>query len=450
MRKSIIALTLVCVLALSAVVSAADIKFNGALETKIEWHRDLEGNIETNPYSKLGLNFGLDTGEDKTRAVVEFGIEDKNDGGLNLELDPSNLKLKKAYIETDGSFWHGGPEATTRFGSLDIDYGPFATDKNQHGISINSIDVGPVRVNGFYGVPTEEHKSIQGFRTDMSLKDVAAGASLIHDFDALHLAADGAVRPLEDLVVGGTFVTQVDLAETEAAETEEEDTESAGMNHLIVVGAEYIVNNNMSVHGGYKSISEDWKPAYIAEQDKKKDRGQNWVHETERNNSGFYAGVATEQQGITLAADYDQMFKEAVLSAATNYEGFDLNVETILGVDGEPSFATKSAKLGVERDFNVIEGLDVAAKYAGEWTPDSGLIHSLGAKTKLGLVPAINGLELNSEVTIADLETIGYVIGADFQAPNGIKLGVEHVGGKYADDAVKTGTTAKAGIAVKF
>lgn len=447
MRKSIIALTLVCVLALSAAVSAADIKLNGALETKIEWHRDLEGNIETKPYSKLGLNFGLDTGNDKTRAVVEFGIEDKNDGGLNLKLDASNLKLKKAYIETDGSFWYGGPEATTRFGSLDIDYGPFATDKEQYGISVSSMNVGPVRVNGFYGIPTEEHKSIQGFRADMGLKDVAAGASLIHDFDALHIAADGAVRPLEDLVVGGTFVTQVDWAE---AEEEEPAEEPAGMNHLMVVGAEYIVNDNMSVHGGYKTISEDWQPAYIAKKDKKKDRGQNWVHETERKNSGFYAGVAAEQQGITIAADYDQMFEEAVLSAATNYEGFDLSVETILGVGGEPSLATKSAKLGVKRDFNIIDGLDVAAKYAGEWSPDSGLVHSLGAKTKLGLVPAINGLELNSEVTVADLETIGYVIGADFKAPNGIQLGVEHVGGKYADDAVKTGTTAKAGINVKF
>ncbi len=442
MKRSIIALTLVCVLAIAASVSAANIKLDGALETNIEWHRDLEGNIETKPFSKLGLNFGLDTEKDQARAVVELGIEDKNESGLNLELDASNLKLKQAYIETDGAFWYGGPKATTRFGSLDINYGPFARETDQYGISVNGINAGPVRINGFYGIPSEERKSIQGLRADLGLKDIAAGASLIHDFNAVHVVVDGAVRPLQDLVVGGTFATQMNLAETEEGEAD-------AMDHLMVVGAEYIVNANMSVHGGYKAISESWKPAYIANK-ANNDQGQNWVHETERNNSGFYAGVTTQQQGVIIAADYDQMFEEAVMSAATVFEGFDLNVETVLSVGGESGMATKNAKLGVARDFNIIQGLDVAAEYAGEWTTDVGLVHTLGASTKLGLIPAVNGLEINSEVSVADFDTVGYLVGADFKAPNGIKLGIEHVGGKYVDDTVKTGTTAQAGISVKF
>ncbi len=93
MKKSIIALTLAFVLVVSGSVFAAGINFDGSLKTNLEWHRDLKGNIETKPSSELNLNFGLDTADDKTRAVVEFGIEDKNTQGLDLELDPNKLIL---------------------------------------------------------------------------------------------------------------------------------------------------------------------------------------------------------------------------------------------------------------------------------------------------------------------------------------------------------------------
>ncbi|HHT36097.1 MAG TPA: hypothetical protein GX019_02855 [Firmicutes bacterium] len=440
MRKSIIALTLALVLAVSGSVFAAGINFDGSLKTNLEWHRDLDGTITTKPTSELNLNFGLDTADDKTRAVVEFGIGDKNSQGLDLKLDANNLVLKKAYIETDGSFWHGGPEATTRFGSLDIDYGPFSTVKNQYGISVSGMNIGPVAVNGFYGIPTEEHKSIQGIRADMSMDNLAAGTAVIYDWDSLHMVVDGAVRPMKDLVLGGSVAAQLDLEDVE-------EGEERPIHHMLAVGAQYQVMDNVSVHGGYKAISEEWKPAYIADK-AKKDRGQNWIHEDSRRDSGFYAGIAAEHSGIQLAADYDQMFDEAVLSAATNVEGFNVNVETVLAVN--EGIKTQSTNLAVDRAFAVIDGLDVTAKYNGEWTPGNGLIHTVGADTKLGLIPAVKGLELNSEVTISDLETIGYEVGAAYDAPNGIGLSITHVGGKFADESIKTGTTAKAGIAVKF
>lgn len=442
MKKSIIALTLAFVLVVSGSVFAAGINFDGSLKTNLEWHRDLKGNIETKPSSELNLNFGLDTADDKTRAVVEFGIEDKNTQGLDLELDPNKLILKKAYIETDGSFWHGGPEATTRFGSLDIDYGPFSTVKDQYGISASKMNVGPVAINGFYGIPTEEHKSIQGMRADMMMDKLAAGAAVIYDWDALHITVDGAIRPMDELVVGGSVATQVDLGQTEG----EEEADKA-LQHLLAVGAQYQVMDNVSVRGGYKAITEAWKPGYIADKSDN-DRGQNWVHEGNRRNSGFYAGIETEQAGIQLAADYDQMFDEAVLSAATNVEGFNVNVETVLAV--AEGIKTEKTNLAIDKAFAVMNGLDLNAKYNGEWTPGNGLVHTIGADTKLGLIPAVNGLELNSKVTISDLDTIGYEVGAEYDAPNGIGLSIKHVGGKYADESVKTGTTAKAGIAVQF
>jgi hypothetical protein len=449
-------IALVLVLAVSGSVFAAGIKFDGSLKSNLEWYRDLEGNIETRPSSELRLNFGLDTANEKTRAVVEFGIGDKNSNGLDLELDPSNLSLKKAYIETDGPFWYGGPEATTRFGSLDIDYGPFSVVKGQYGISVSNMNVGPVTLKGFYGIPSEEQRSIKGLRADMFMDNIAAGAVVVHDWDAVHLAVDGAIRPMHDLILGASVATEFDLTEeAEAAdegEGEGEAEEAGALRYILAVGAQYQVMDNLSVRGGYKVISEDWQPEYLADKAPRAadDRGQNWIHEGERRNSGFYVNIATNQAGIQLTADYDQIFDEAVLTAATDVEGYKVNVETVMAVGGEEGIKTESADLGIEKAFAVIDGLDVTANYNGKWTPASGLVHTVGAKTKLGLLPAIDGLEVNSEVTVSDTETIGYAVGASFNAPNGIGVSIKHVGGAFADESIQTGTTAKAGISVKF
>ena len=140
---------------------------------------------------------------------------------------------------------------------------------------------------------------------------------------------------------------------------------------------------------------------------------------------------------------------EAILSAKTNVSDFDLSVKTVLAVSSE-GVGTDGTTLGVGREFAIAKGLDLATNYTGEWTPATGITHTLGAKTELGMIPAVKGVKLNSEVTMSDLETIGYTLGAEFAAPNGVELGIEYVGGSFADDSVKLGTTAKAGIAVKF
>ncbi len=445
MKTSMIALSTAIVFVLSGSAATAGINFSGALDSNLEWRRALDGTVEVKPESTLDLNFGFDTAGESTRAVVEFGLKEKNRTGLDLGMSAADLKLKKAYIETEGSFWYGGPEATTRFGSLDINYGPFTSVNDEYGVSVSNLQVGPAKLNGFYAIPTEE-SAITGINARVKLNDMQAGSTIIHDNVGINVVVDAAVRPLDLLIVGGGLAVQKDFAQV--ADPAEANA-STGVERLWVVSAQYQVADNMSVHAGYRSISNDWKPAYIAKADSKNDQGQNWVHEGNRIEKGIYVGVATEQQGVKIAADYDQMFEEATLAAETNMEGYAIDVETVVDV-AESGISTKNTTFGVGKSFAATNNFNVETNYKGVWTPGEGLAHTLGAKTIVTMVPAVNGMGLSSEVTVADKETIGYSVGADFKAPNGINLGVKHVGGNFSDGEVVVGTSATAGISVMF
>ena len=106
--------------------------------------------------------------------------------------------------------------------------------------------------------------------------------------------------------------------------------------------------------------------------------------------------------------------------------------------------STEKTTFGVGRDFDV-EGLTIAASYEGEWVPAAQqLTHTIGASTTLGLIPAIDGLSINGEISASELnlQTVGYKLGAEFAAPNGVNLGIEH-------DRFE-GTTFQAGMKVEF
>ena len=55
-------------------------------------------------------------------------------------------------------------------------------------------------------------------------------------------------------------------------------------------------------------------------------------------------------------------------------------------------------------------------------TSSQQLTHTIGASTTLGLIPAIDGLSINGEISASELnlQTMGYKIGAEFEAPNGV------------------------------
>lgn len=414
-------------------VAAAGIDFGGAIETNIEVNRSTDGDVNVTPGSELSLNLGLTAAQDKLRAGVEFGLSDEYAQLMPTGISLGDIALKQAFIEADGAYWHGGPEATTRFGTLDIGFSPYATVKNHSGISITGMDLDVVDLSAFYGLPVE-NGHVLGMRADINLIDeVDLGTSVIADENIIRMQLDASGRPMEGLKVAGAIAA--DHVQGESL---------MEMNNLWTLQADYELLENTTVTAGYKYISADWEPRYVAPRSKNDDQVQDWVYQERAKDHGVFVGVRTEQQGINVEAEYDQVFAHAALGAGTEYEGFKFDVKTVLDVPALGEMSTEKTTFGVGRDFDVMEGLTIAANYEGEWVPGNKLTHTIGASTTLGLIPAIDGLTINGEISASELslETIGYKIGAEFEAPNGVNLGIEH-------DRTE-GTTFQAGMKVEF
>ncbi|NLJ80876.1 MAG: hypothetical protein GX335_07620 [Firmicutes bacterium] len=432
MKKTLI-LSLIIVLAAIGPVSAAGIDFSGAIETQIEVNKK-EENLEVVPGSELSLNLDLSAAQDKVRAGVELGLEKELEELMPSALSLGDITLKQAFIEADGPFWNGGPEATTRFGTLDIGYSPYATLKKRSGISISGVDLDLVSLNGFYGLPLNEGEvgqgHVLGFHSTLDLiEEVDLGAAVIADDELIRFQADAAAELIDGLQAAGSF----------AADKKEES-----LNSLWKVKADYALAEETKVIAGYKYISADWTPGYVAEKTKEGKAEHDWIHLERAKHHGLFVGLKTAQQGVNMEAAYDQMFAEASIAADTEYDGFNFEVSTVLDVPAVSGITTKSTKFAVDRDVEIMDGLVLNGKYQGEWTGEEGLVHTLGASTTLGLVPAVEGLELSAEVSASklDWDSVGYKVGAEFAAPNGVNLGIEH--------DRQEGTTFNAGMKVEF
>ena len=165
-----------------------------------------------------------------------------------------DIALKQAFIEADGAFWHGGPEATTRFGTLDIDYSPYASLSKRSGISVSGIDVELAELNGFYALQGE-HGHVLGMRGDLYVLDeVALGASVIKDAEITRLQMDADAAPIEGLRIRG------------AVAADHTDDSGLKMNNMWTVQAGYELAENTVVSAGYKHITDGFVPRYVAEQ----------------------------------------------------------------------------------------------------------------------------------------------------------------------------------------
>ena len=187
-------------------------------------------------------------------------------------------------------------------------------------------------------------------------------------------------------------------------------------------------------------------PRYVAPRSEKDNQPQDprLYQLPEGKNHGVFVGVRTAQQGVEIEAEYDQLFNHAALAAGTEYEGFRFDVKTVLDVPsiGEMSTEKTTSVSAVIRRHGRPGHCCQLRRRMGTCCQTADPHHR--CKHTLGLIPAIDGLEDRGEVSASELalESIGYKIGAEFEAPNGVNLGIEH-------DRFE-GTTFAAGMKVEF
>src|SRR5690606_22007370 len=120
------------------------------LETKIsaEGGNPVRAVIQLTPWELKSGEF-----DDDDKPVGDFGAH-------HPEAEAVKIGIDKAWLETEGAYWHGGPSVRTRIGDVDIDWDQYVGYlEDKRGVTVEGIQVGPVTADAFY-VWDEEHRPV--------------------------------------------------------------------------------------------------------------------------------------------------------------------------------------------------------------------------------------------------------------------------------------------------
>ncbi|HHW14277.1 MAG TPA: hypothetical protein GXX28_04990 [Firmicutes bacterium] len=501
MKKLSIALAVALAFAVAApAVAAPSVAISGSLETKFTAQ---PGSALQNE-SFLSLQAGLQGGSDKTKAVVILAPWAKPDSVYSQHPDPadpsktteftiasnassivddrsaipgaanptgasfgevftadfSNM-IRSMYLQTTGSFWNGGPEATTTIGSIAVNESPFVGDLgNRRGVKVEGLKIGPLGIEAFYATPSgfartlnydadyqnpqtrvKNTDTVEGVKLNANLAGISMMANVVKsDDNAPEMAFTGAMSPIQNLGISGMVIR--DRNQNQAAQ----------------IGASYAVMPNLTVSASYRDADKEIAPLYptrydadgngILTTDEWIDSVNNRKFQAFDNKTGVKVGADTILAGVHVSGSYD-MAKAvetdqpvATVAADTQLAGFKLNSSVkFVGKD------LNDLTWGAGRDFQVA-GMDINGSYAGERDSQAVISHELKASTTLNLIPQLQGLTLDGRYkTYSDGTHYEAEAGANYQAPNGMTFGVRHLIDK---DHQNGETTFTSGLKVQF
>ncbi|HHY45921.1 MAG TPA: hypothetical protein GX506_01300 [Firmicutes bacterium] len=483
MRKLTVALIalLVCAMALP-VVAAPKVEVTGSLKTEIKLSPK-DPKVEGESDLRLNLGMGIGAG-DAIKAVVEFapikwapfdrtGVlpdpmpeDDKVEPGKLGSLTPvtitgpNGLTIDKAYLESTGAYWPGGPQVVTRLGDLAIDYSPYIafkdeTDGKIEGASMSGLPVGPMTLSAFYGwdgqtwKDQQETRIVRGASASALIQGIDLAGSVVKAGDDLYYVGQAGFSPMPNLSVSGLYAA--------------DEPNSAAARKVEATITNIPILSGMTVKAGYRDFDWAFDPVY-RDRSKDDDDEPDNVVDNNKGERGFDAEVSTTVQGINLRGFIDQHEQRkdgnAVVGtrriigvgADTEVEGFKLSGEYKLTTSTvpqeDPEVTTVNAS--AERTFPV-GALAVNAKYGLKFETNKPTTHDVQASTVLP-VPVLNAVELNGKARLEG-DDLTYVAGAGYTAPNGIKFAVNYSNGYEDRDAEITypdGLSASAGLTVEF
>lgn len=460
MKKLAVALIALMVLSIGAPAMAAELNFSGSLDTSINWREKDTTNDDGELIAKgwaaentVNLELGLTAGgEDKgvsahlelSPVINEDGLTFGDDlteefgGDARSSYDFLGIKVDKAWIETNGAFWNGGPAVSTRIGTLDVQHSDLVATVEKNGVSIDGVEFGPVSLGGFAAWNTDRdlHNGAN-MKADLGLASM--NASVVKADQELAYAVEGSAAPVDGVAIDGLY----------AAERNEGVD---GVAQIYKVDATVVPVENIKITAGYRNLMDGvngvFAPTYYKETTDDDDYRTDLIGIAQGlgedgkadQNAGYNVGIETTQSGITMNASYDNPRHEAVVGANTELAGYKLGAEVTFD-EANYEFEYAQAKLTAEKDFD-INGIAVNGKYTATLAKDAAPTHELEAKSTLNAIPQLQGLELNGKVTVENTDEVTWNAGAKYAAPNGIELGA----GYDSED----GASFSAGVKVEF
>lgn len=380
MRKAAVVLTSALVLALATPLAfAAPVDVTGQVETLIEYKQDDSGQYRLDGKTGIKLTPRLTAGSQVQLGIEletkpnDFNDDDEPTRDFNAPHGQLSTTLDKVWLETKGPWWNGGPEVTTTVGDKKLEWNSWVAHMgNRRGIAVEGIDLGIANADVFYvwEKDAEDGRPI-GLRIN---------SGIIEGFDLSAMAVRRGDK-LDAALSAATELSGVQLDGTVALD--------ADRRYAFKVEAAMNPVEDLTLKAGYRQMQEGFAPMYP---ERDEDTGYIKAFHPDSDASGFFIGVETVQQGITLAAEYDQPTDKAVLSAAKTFD---------------------------------VHGHAIEGKYEVTLQRNEDVKHEVEASTKTDVIPYLQGLGINAKLTAqgGDFE---YEVGTTYEAPNGLNLGVKY------------------------
>ena len=440
MKRIAAMLSAALVLSLAAPAFAA-VEFGGKLATEFELHKVADEWVID---GKTGLEIETEVraeGGDPIKAVVELspwrfesGFDDDGDPEDPFENPPSlialsDLSIKKAWIETQGAYWNGGPAVSTRLGDVDVKWNDYVGYLDERrGITVQGLPVGPSLVSAFYAWDTDDDTRPYGVSASANIEGVDLSGILVRKADETNYAFGAGMSVMPGIDVKGALAL---------------DGQSK-MLYRAEATAEGLIEG-VKVTAAYRHADEDFRPAYtIPAEDEDGDTigtGHDIADRNHEDNvnydlrTGFSVSAETTQSGVHMVASYDQPTEVAKFKADTEVQGFKLAGEAKMR-----SGKVEKTELEVGKNLT-LAGFDVETNYKAVIKPGNDVEHKISAESKTDLIAQLQGLSLAGEVKLVGSD-VSWNTSAKYTAPNGLNLGAKY-------DSVE-GASATAGVKVEF
>ena len=372
MKKLVIAsvvVAMVVALALPA-MAAPQLTTSGSVNTNLKYTQG--SGMTSESEIKFNINMKSEEGTGRAKLHIEFAPvkREKKDSFGNLTPFGSdiNLAINKAYLQTSGALWNGGPEMDVTLGDVDVDYSEWiAILKDVEGVKVDRLHLAQNTVDVFHiwdgASDTDDDGAadkVVGARAGMALAGMDLSGSIIKRLSDGNTAyvAEAIVMPVEEVTVGGSIAF-----------------DAANSARALMVDSTVTTFPNYTIKAGYRSLDPEFAPPYAAQYDPDKNDDEQSDVVKYAGQTGYNAEVSTRIANFDVTGKLDrydtatEQKRTVGIALGTEFQGIDLSLEHNINTDLAANASTTDSKLVAEKTFS-LAGRDINGKYTYKTNPN--------------------------------------------------------------------------------